>query len=223
MLRNKLILVATIIFGFVAITMFIGIMIFMPPKASPHSIVVIDTLGLRNGDLLFRNGNGGESRLVTTMSNSNYSHIAFAHRAATGWHAVHAVPGETPSIHDIDYLKSEPIEAFYHYERACAGAVARVDCADSIAHEALSFALDKVARQFAFDHSYRLGDTTEYYCTELIYEAYRSVGINLADERRHELPMPGTDGYFIFPSDILSSPHISSLRVFQTQPSSTAQ
>ena len=181
---------------------------YFPHQKIDHSTVLFDTTGLRNGDLLFRNGNGGESRFVTGISNGIYSHIAMAYKDSTGWKAVHAVPGETEDIHATDYLKCEPIEDFYQYDRACAGAVARVNCPDSLAEKALAFALDKVERRFAFDHHYKLEDTTTYYCTELVYWSYLHVGINLADERRHNLPMPQTDGIFVFPSDILDSPHI---------------
>jgi hypothetical protein len=61
-----------------------------------------------------------------------------------------------------------------------------------------------------------LADTTEYYCTELIYRAYLTQEIDLAEERKHELPMPGTEGYFIFPSDILSSKSIKAIRELKT-------
>jgi uncharacterized protein YycO len=180
--------------------------------------VVVDTSGLRNGDLLFRNGNGMESRLVTGMSGGEYSHIAFAHKSDAGWMAVHAVPGETENIKDIDTLKSEPIELFFHNERARSGAIARVNCTDETAMQAVEYAIDKVKRKFAFDHGYSLEDTTEYYCTELIYRAYLTQGIDLAEERRHELPMPGTEGYFIFPSDILNSKHMLFTKQLETIP-----
>lgn len=185
---------------------------YFVPDSCPSAKVMVDTIGLRNGDLLFRNGYGAESRFVTGVSNGDYSHIALAYRGQDGWKAVHAVPGETESIRDVDFLKCEPIETFYQPERACSGAFARVDCTDSLAWQALSFALDKVKRRFSFDHSYTLDDSSQYYCTELIYRAYLQVGINLADERRHEMPMPGTDGLFIFPSDILASPFICKVR-----------
>lgn len=178
--------------------------------------VISDTTELRNGDLLFRNGNGAESRFVTGLSNGMYSHIAFAYRGPQGWMAVHAVPGETKNPKDTDYLKAEPIEEFFKQERAQSGATARVACTDEASQKALEYALDKVERKFAFDHKYRLADTTEYYCTELIYRAYLTQGIDLAEDRRHELPMPGTEGYFIFPSDILSSKRIESVRTLKT-------
>lgn len=189
---------------------------YFPHQKFDHPFVLIDTTNLRNGDLLFRNGNGGESRFVTGISQGIYSHIAMAYKDSTGWKAVHAVPGETEDIHAIDYLKSESLEDFYQYDRACAGAMARVNCPDSLAEKALAFALDKVARGFAFDYHYKLEDTTSYYCTELVYYAYLSVGLNLADERRHYLPTPQTDGVFVFPSDILDSPHILFSKAMQT-------
>ena len=151
-------------------------------------------------------GNFGELR-----NNHFHSGIDFKTQGVEG-KAVHAVPGESQNIHDKDFLKCEPIEDFYQQNRACSGAFARVDCTDSIAWQALSFALDKVKRKFSFDHSYLLDDSNQYYCTELIYRAYLQAGINLADERRHEMPMPGTDGRFIFPSDILASPLIRKVR-----------
>lgn len=178
--------------------------------------VVIDTTGLRSGDLLLRNGLGAESRFVTGLSNSEYSHIAFAFKDTLGWYAIHAVPGETPHPKDTDYLKCEPIEEFFNHNRAKAGAIAKVDCTTDAATKAIAFALDKVRRKFQFDHKYRLADTTEYYCTELIYQAYLTVGINLAEDRRHELPMPETESYFIFPSDILKSQYISSIKQLKT-------
>lgn len=188
-------------------------------NGATHDVqVVIDTSELRSGDLLFRNGNGVESRFVTGVSGGEYSHIAFAYKSGAGWMAVHAVPGETENAKDIDTLKSEPIELFFHHERARSGAIARVRCTDETALKAAEYAIDKVKRGFAFDHSYSLDDTTEYYCTELIYRAYLTQGIDLAEERRHELPMPGTEGYFIFPSDILSSKHMLHIKQLETTP-----
>lgn len=189
------------------------------PMNSRSSVrVLVDTTELRNGDLLFRNGNGAESRFVTGISNGLYSHIGMAYQDGTGWKVVHAVPGETEDVHDIDYLKCEPIDDFFLPERACAGAMARVNCSDSLAEKALLYALDKVTRKFAFDHRYQLEDTTTYYCTELVFRAYLQVGINLADDRRHAMPMPTTDGVFIFPSDILFSPHIALAQEMLTVP-----
>ena len=190
--------------------------ILRPNGASTCTVVLIDTAGIRCGDLLFRNGNGVESRVVTGMSNGEYSHIAIAHKGPEGWRAIHAVPGETENARDTDYLKTEPIEEFYKKDRARSGAIATVNCSDEAALTALRYALGKVAQKVAFDHSYSLEDTTELYCTELIYRAYLQAGIDLADNRRHELPMPGTEGCFIFPSDILKSKHMLSVKQLQT-------
>lgn len=216
MTRNALRHFRTITLALLATT---GYAIQSCTNGSAHDVqVVIDTSELRSGDLLFRNGNGVESRFVTGVSGGEYSHIAFAHKTGTRWMAVHAVPGETENAKDIDTLKSEPIELFFHHERARSGAIARVNCDDSTAKAALDYAIDKVKRRFAFDHNYSLEDTTEYYCTELVYRAYLTQGIDLAEMRRHELPMPGTEGHFIFPSDILSSKHMLFTKQLETIP-----
>lgn len=178
--------------------------------------VVIDSTVLRNGDLLLRTGYGAESGMVTNLSGGEYSHIAIAYQEEGIWLAVHAVPGETENMSDTDYLKMEPVELFYSPQRAHCGAIARVDCSDMQAQRAVEYAIDKVRRKFAFDHKYRLSDTTEYYCTELIHRAYLAQGTDLAENRAHELPMPGTEGLFIFPSDIIRSPHIEWIKTLKT-------
>ena len=200
--RNRTWIIATLLTIIVA-AITVHTLFFTGKNGNMRHQVVIDTSDLRSGDLLLRNGLGTESRFVTGLSNGEYSHIAIAYKDTGGWYAIHAVPGETPHPKDTDYLKCEPIEEFYKYDRAQAGAVARVDCSTDVAIKAVAFALDKVKRKFQFDHKYRLADTTEYYCTELIHQAYLTAGIDLAGDRRHELPMPETETYFIFPSDIL--------------------
>lgn len=213
--QNRTWIIATLITIIIA-TITVHTLFFTGKNGNMHLQVVIDTTELRSGDLLLRNGLGTESRFVTGLSNGEYSHIAIAYKDTGGWYAVHAVPGETPHPKDTDYLKCEPIEEFFNHNRAKAGAIAKVDCTTDAATKAIAFALDKVRRKFQFDHKYRLADTTEYYCTELIYQAYLTAGINLAEDRRHELPMPETESYFIFPSDILKSQYISSIKQLKT-------
>lgn len=179
--------------------------------------VIIDTAELRNGDLLFRNGNGVESRFVTRVGGGEYSHIAMAYRNENGWMAVHAVPGETENAGDTDFLKIESIKDFYKPDRARSGAIARVNCSGHQAEASLKYAIDKAKQKFEFDHKYELADSSKFYCTELIYRAFLTQGIDLADNRRHELPMPGTEGYFIFPSDILSSQYIQYVKVLKSE------
>lgn len=180
--------------------------------------VVADTTGLRDGDLLFRLGTGPESRLVTTASQGVYSHVGIVIKVGGRWMAVHAVPGEKEDRNGPDTLKCEPIADFFHPDRAVAGAVARIACLDSIAHEAARYALEKVRARVLFDHHYRMTDTTELYCTELVYLAYLHQGIDLTGRRESIALFPVSGEWYIFPSDLQNGPVVDYLREFRTHP-----
>ena len=181
--------------------------------AATHAVVLYDTTSLRSGDLLFRNGLGNESLLVTTTSNGNYSHVGIACATPQGWHVVHAVPSEAP-VGEPDLLKSEPIAVFYDPGRAMAGGTARVRCSDSIAMAATLAALDKVAQRVAFDDDYDTGDTTRLYCTELVQLAYMRQGIDLAQGKYFHATGFSTSGHIVFPEHLWQSSHLESKREF---------
>lgn len=169
-----------------------------------ETVVLTGQEDFREGDLIFRCGYGAESRFVTVASRSVYSHIGLIHydEASGEWMAVHAVPGEAPAG-EREVLKTEPLRDFFASERAEKGAWARVDCPDSVAAAAAAYALDKVAQRVEFDNDYALDDTTNFYCTELVWQAYLHQGIDLGDGRRHDVPtVVCKDGSCLFPSDI---------------------
>lgn len=166
--------------------------------------IAYDTTDLRNGDLLFRNGYGYESWVVTDMSSGNYSHIGMAYHTPSGWFAIHAVPGEAEEG-EPEYLKCEPIAEFYRADRAQAGARARVDCDDSVADAAIRHAIQLVERQVVFDNDYNLDDSNQLYCTELVRLVYLSCGVDLCEDRRHNAPIIAKTEV-IYPEDIWNSP-----------------
>lgn len=183
-----------------------------PDSSSETSSISLslDSLLFREGDLLFRCGIGGESRLVTSLSQSSYSHVGILRRGIWGWEVVHAVPGEAYPGEE-DFLKSESLDSFLASHRARLALLARVECSDSVAIRAAHYAYDKVLHHYTFDHDYLLNDSTQYYCTELIYRAYLAQGIDLVEDRRHTLPIPTKDNSYVFPSDILESIHVREL------------
>lgn len=166
--------------------------------------VVYETDEWRNGDLVLRCGYGVESRVVVERSRSTYSHVGILYRdSASGeWLVIHAVPGED----DPEYVKAESISRFYSPERARNGAWLRIDCSDSIAHEAAKYALKKVTEHYLFDNDYLLADSSQLYCTELVWRAYNQQGIDITSGNRHDVP-----SFFckerecIFPNDIEQS------------------
>lgn len=178
--------------------------------------VLCDTTAMRTGDLLFRNGLGNESLLVTSTSNGDYSHVGIAMSTPSGWRVIHAVPGEAPADQP-DYLKCEPIDSFFDPHRALAGAVARVDCDDATAMAATWVAMSKVEGNVEFDHRYDLDDTTRLYCTELVRLAYMTQGIDLSEDRYAPTPGIGETGRIVYPEHLWVSPRLTHKKIFNTQ------
>ena len=158
----------------------------------------------REGDLVLRCGYGLESKAVSTQSRSLYSHIGLLHYDSlhSEWQVVHAVPAED----EPEYIKVEPVSLFLSPERAQRGAWLRIDCNDEIAKKAAYYALEKVKQQVLFDNDYRLTDSTQIYCTELVWRAYGTQGIDISGGHRHAAPtIFCKEGEAIFPSDIAQS------------------
>ena len=181
-------------------------------SANTNERVQYDTVGLRNGDLLFRNGCGYESHVVTNMSAGDYSHVGIAYRTAEGWCVIHAVPGEAEKG-EPEVLKCEAIAEFYRADRAKAGACARVHCTDSLADAAARHAMRLVERRVEFDNDYDLEDSSQLYCTELVRLVYADCGVDLCEERRHKAPIIAK-GEVIYPEDIWKSPFIIQKKEF---------
>ena len=178
-----------------------------------RSQVMYDTTELRNGDLLFRNGIGYESRVVTGLSDGKFSHIGIAYHNERGWNVIHAVPGENEKG-EPEYLKCEPISDFYCNSRAKLGGSARVSCTDSIANVVAERALHIVNRKVLFDNNYDINDTSELYCTELVRLVYLAQHIDLCEDRWHRIPILNTKAHVIFPEDIWDSPLIIKKSIF---------
>ena len=158
----------------------------------------------REGDVALRCGWGMESRAVVTNSQSSYSHTGILHYDSQSdhWQVIHAVPGED----NPEYIKAEPVEVFFCSQRARAGAWLRIDCNDSIARLATTYALRKVQEKVLFDNSYLLADTTELYCTELVWRSYLSTGIDISGGARQSVPtLFCREGECIFPMNIEES------------------
>lgn len=169
-----------------------------PPVREP---VKVDTTELRSGDLLFRMGLEGASRVVTTVGGGDFSHVGLALHQNGRWMVVHAVPNEVPPD-EKDRVKCEPIDSFFAPERACKGAWRRVRCDDETAARVARTAYEKFINRVLFDHDYNLEDTTCFYCTELVWYLYRKEGVDLAGSRRHQLVIPGKTTEYLFPEDL---------------------
>lgn len=174
---------------------------------TPAEPVRVDTTLMRSGDLLFRMGLEGASRVVTAVGGGDFSHVGLAFRLNGRWMVVHAVPNEAPPGEE-DRVKCEPIDSFFAPERACRGALRRVRCADGTAERVARQAYGLFLKRVGFDHDYDLADTTRFYCTEMVWHLYRQEGIDLAEGRRHQLVIPGKTSEYIFPEDLWGSRYL---------------
>lgn len=166
--------------------------------------LAIDTTRLRHGDLLFRMGREGASRVVTALSGGDFSHVGLAVKSDSGWMVLHAVPNEAP-YGEPDRIKYESLSDFFSVGRASRGAQRRVHCSDKVSGRVVRRAMEKYHEGVCFDHNYDLTDSTAFYCTEFIWFLFLKEGIDLAEERRHELAIPGSTNSFLFPEDIWNS------------------
>ena len=169
----------------------------------------IDTLLLCNGDIIFREGRSAESAMVMALDRNNYSHVGMLLNTRNGWKVVHAVPGE--SENNIDTVKFEPIGAYLQSDRCVKAKIVRVPCKAYIAQKAVEYALNKIG--FPFDNDFDLADTTKFYCTELVWRAYLSVGIDISKGKRHNINVLGFHKNSLLPSDITIGKTIKSINL----------
>ena len=157
---------------------------------------------LREGDLVFRCGRGLTSRAVLTADKGGiYSHVGIVVVVDGGFKIVHIVPGEPAPDGTKDVIKTEGLDIFFAPDRALRGAVMRINYPEA-ASRAAKEAERVAATGLAFDHNYDLADTTRMYCTELIYNVFLRVGLDITEERRTRINAPGFSGDYILPTDI---------------------
>jgi hypothetical protein len=162
---------------------------------------------LEEGDLVFRRGIGVKSRAVLSADTVGiYSHSGIVVRQDLGYRIIHITPGERENGEKEDRIKMETPETFFAADRAEHGAVYRMKDARNYTTEAASHAKRLLEKGVLFDHDYVLEDTTQLYCTELIWYVYLLAGKDITDGKRSELNnFPLFSGVYIFPSDLYNN------------------
>ena len=165
----------------------------------------IDSTILRDGDIIFRRGISFVSNLVLERdSESPYSHVGIISFEGNKPFVIHAVPDESET--EIDYVRKDPLNLFLRKDRASAYAVSR--CVDEdAAVKASKLSIDFYNSKIIFDDGFSLLDTSKFYCTELVWQAYKHAGVNLTDNKFDTLSIPIGENPFLLPGSILLSPH----------------
>ena len=166
---------------------------------------LFETIAFQEGDLVFRKGIGVKSQTVLHVDSLGvYSHIGIVVWQDSIFQIVHITPGERKKDETADKIKMEPISEFWRKDRAEHGAVYRLED-NSLSEKAAQQALRLLQKGILFDHDYQLNDTTEMYCTELVWYAYEQAGKDISFGKRSVLNVPLYAGTYLFPSDIYTN------------------
>lgn len=166
---------------------------------SIDSIVEIDTTKIRTGDLIFRQGISTASELVRHLDTQQFSHVGLLIKYRGLWHVLHAVPGESDDNRDT--VKLEPLNQFLRKDRCEKAEVVSIPCSETVSQHAAQYALTKLG--LPFDDTYNLSDSSKYYCTELVWQAYLHQDIDISKGKRHKLRFLGSEKSVLLPSDLM--------------------
>lgn len=167
---------------------------------------------LKSGDLIFRLGRSERSLAVTLADkHSEYSHVGMVASQGDKLVIIHAAAGERPRG-GVDSVRLDSLSNFLSSGKTRQALIVRYPMSDSLAQKIGDWAMKIYEQGTVFDSRFNLEDTTRIYCTELIYHAFQSQGIDLSRGRRHTIP-----GFFyplLFPSDLLSNSKLEEIYYF---------
>lgn len=182
------------------------IYIFLLSGCIERKDIEIPISTLKDGDIVFRRGTGITSQVVLGADSKGvYSHIGIIKFIDNECCVIHSVPEEPDFEGDIDRVKIESINSFFSWKKASSGAIMRVKDIPEIAAKASEHAYFLFTQNVLFDHDYNIKDTTKMYCTELVDFVYKKEGVDLSEGRLNRINIPGFNGEYLFPSDIISN------------------
>lgn len=181
-------------------------------QPTPSLEARFNDLELRSGDLIFRRGCSLVSRAVLAADGlSEFSHVGLLWIEGGQARVIHASPPEAEGAKGWVY--SEPLFTFLSTRRARAAALYRLADGDiEIGRRAAAAARRYVRDRVPFDEKFDYADSSAFYCTELVWAAYREAGVDLVGEAFFDVRTPFQNGRYILPSALIYSPQLQKLR-----------
>lgn len=149
----------------------------------------------KTGDVIFVEGTSFRSSVVRLLElgRTDYSHVGLILLQDGTPFVIHADPKRGRVI-------KERWDEFLSPDRANEAAVFRViGRSDSIAFRASQIAKQYLSNAVLFDDEFDLNTDKKLYCTELVWRAYLSVGIDLRNKPYQ------TDRKYLFPSELIDA------------------
>ncbi|MBZ8180864.1 YiiX/YebB-like N1pC/P60 family cysteine hydrolase [Oscillatoria salina] len=183
---------------------------------SPDYIKTVDYQLFQTGDIIFRGGNSLLSQAVTSAdAGSPFSHVGLVKIIGDRPFVIHASTGET---FDDGTVKIDSLEAFLAKDNASVVAIYRLQVSEAtISQLAAEIATSYAQENLAFDAEFDLTTPDKLYCTELIWRAYLTAGIDLTDGKFDKLQLPMRQGEYLLPSRLLSSQYLKQVYFFQLE------
>lgn len=159
-----------------------------------------DSVPIREGDIIFRQGIGIEATLVNKIDSASlFSHVGIFVDTLGGKYVVHILPRDNGD-NEKGGIRLQSVADFLRPDRARAYAVIRIGGDGCGARKAADYAKSCLRADIPFDYTFNTEDSTMMYCSELVWRAYLQGGIDISEGRRHCIPAMAYP--VIFPSDL---------------------
>ncbi len=158
----------------------------------------------RDGDIVFANGKGWRTKIVRLFDKSprGYSHAGIVRLVGGLPYVVHASP-------ELGRVGMQSMEDFLSFESVDFARVYRFTGDPAVAEAASLRAFEFCALEIPFDDRFDTGNREAMYCTELIWRAYKSAGVDLAEGNWEFARNPVVQGRVLMPYRLSRSPRLA--------------
>lgn len=187
----------TIKISLVLVVIFIAYKFFKDDSNRPYESSFLYKLSsgeknqLQTGDIILRRGYGFVSTMISKLMNEDYdvTHLGVVIKQNDNLKIAHAL---SSSVSNQDGLRLQAIDSFVHNSHDSTILVTRLKNIDVLKQDKIVKQIEYYyKKQLPFDHSFNYKDTTEHYCSELIWRIYEhnlkilNVADSLTDQQKY--------------------------------------
>jgi hypothetical protein len=190
-----------------------------PPKptsstaAIEQALVALSIDQIESGDLLLVRGDSMYSDAVRSIDgDSRWTHVGMLAADAGVLVFVDASPSVLEDQVDTGgRVQRRPLDDYLREISGCEAAVYRVQTDPAARRAAAVACLRWAARRVPFDGHFDAASADALYCSEMIWRAYRSLGLDLAEGRWQQSKILWMHQSVIFPDALAQGPRVTYL------------